>query len=161
LAQQRWFGEVPTALDRRSGILLGMEMPQVEVPEQIVERVHRLCLGLPEVTERVDFSRVRSRSTAWSFDIRRRSFCLLVASEDTTGRPDTILVLRADPDERAALLSAGHPYYSSRAGDDRVVVVINAKTDWHEIAELVTESYRMLAPKKLIAVLEQGPSRRL
>jgi hypothetical protein len=27
-------------------------------------------------------------------------------------------------------------------------------TDWEEIRELVTESYRRLAPKKLIALLE-------
>lgn len=147
---------VPTHSHRgnRGAILLDVEVQQVEVPEDIVERVHRLCLALPEVTERVDFSRVRTRSTAWSFDIRRRSFCLLVASEDTTGEADTILVLRADPDERKALLSGGHPYYTSRAGEDRVVVVINKDTDWDEIDELITESYRMLAPKKLIALLE-------
>ncbi len=131
-----------------------MELEQVDVPDDIVERVHRLCLALPEVTERVDFSRVRSRSTAWSFDIRRRSFCLLIASEDTTGKPDTILVLRVEPDERDALLSIRHPYYTSPAGEDRIVVVINDDTDWHEIAELLMDSYRMLAPKKLVALLE-------
>ena len=45
----------------------------VEVPEDIVERVRTLCLALPEVTVRVDYSRTRARSTAQSFDIRRRS----------------------------------------------------------------------------------------
>lgn len=134
--------------------LLVMEAEQVEVPEHIVERVHRLCLALPEVTERVDFSRVPTRSTAWSFDIRRRSFCLLMASEATTGELDTILVLRAQPDERDALLAIGHPYRTSPAGEDRIVVVINDDTDWDEIAELLTDSYRMLAPKKLVALLK-------
>src|SRR5580658_5610306 len=52
----------------------------VEVPEDIVERVRTLCLALPEVTVRVDGSLTRTRSTAQSFDIRRRSFCLLVAT---------------------------------------------------------------------------------
>ena len=56
----------------------------IEVPEDIVERVRTLCLALPEVTVRVDGSRTRTRSTAHSFDIRRRSFCLLVAWEDST-----------------------------------------------------------------------------
>ena len=51
----------------------------VEVPKDIVERIRTLCLALPEVMVRVDYSRVRARSTARSFDIRRRSFCLLVA----------------------------------------------------------------------------------
>jgi len=131
-----------------------MEGDQVEVPADVVKIVHRLCLALPEVTERVDFSRVLTRSTAWSFEIRRRSFCLLVASEDTDGKPETILVLRAAPDERDALLTVGYPYYTARAGEDRIVVVIDDDTDWFEMAELLTDSYRMLAPKKLIALLK-------
>jgi len=63
-------------------------------------------------------------------------------------------VLRADPDEREALLSNGHPYFASRAGRDRIVVVLTDGTDWEEIRELVTESYRILAPRKLTALLD-------
>ncbi len=85
----------------------------VEVPEDIDERVRTLCLALPEVTVRVD-------GWAQPFDIRRRSFCLLVATEDPTGKPVPQLVLRADSDEREALLSIGHPFFTSRAGRDRV-----------------------------------------
>jgi hypothetical protein len=111
-------------------------------------------LALPEVTVRVDASLVRARSTAHSFDVRRRSFCLLVAREGPTGKPVPLLVLRADPDERDALLSIGHPFYASRAGRDRIGVRLTEDTDWEEIRELVTESYRRLAPKKLIALLD-------
>ena len=128
--------------------------PPVEVPEDIVERIRTLCLALPEVTVRVDYSRIRARSTAQSFDIRRRSFCLLVAWEDSTGQPVTLLVLRANPEEREALLSVGHPFLASRAGRDRITVVLTDDTDWEEIRELVTESYRILAPKKLTALLD-------
>jgi hypothetical protein len=39
----------------------------VEVPEDIVERVRALCMALPEVTVRVDYSLTRARSTAQSF----------------------------------------------------------------------------------------------
>lgn len=49
--------------------------------------------------------------------------------------------------------SIGHPFFASRAGRDRIVVVLTADTDWEEIGELVTESYRILAPKKLTAAL--------
>ncbi len=126
----------------------------LEIPEDIVERVRTLCLALPEVTVRVDESLSRTRSTAWSFDIRRRSFCLLVAFENATGKRVTHLVLRADPEEREALLSIGHPFFTSRAGRDRVRVVLTDDTDWEEIRELVTESYRVLAPKKLSALLD-------
>jgi predicted DNA-binding protein (MmcQ/YjbR family) len=126
----------------------------VEVPEDIVERIRTLCLALPEVTVRVDASLSRARSTAHSFDIRRRSFCLLVALEDSAGRPVPLLVLRAGPEEREVLLSIGHPFFAARAGCDRIVVLLTDDTDWAEIRELVTESYRILAPKKLTALLD-------
>ena len=79
---------------------------------------------------------------------------MLVARENSTGKPVPLLVLRAGPDEREALLSAGRPFYASRAGRDRIVVVLTDDTDWEEIRELVTESYRILAPKKLTALLD-------
>ena len=125
----------------------------VEVPADMVERIRTLCLALPEVTVRVDLSLSRARSTAYSFDIRRRSFCLLVARENSAGKPVTLLVLRADPDERDALLAMGHPFFAPRAGPGRIGVRLTGETDWEEIRELVTESYRILAPKKLTALL--------
>jgi hypothetical protein len=115
----------------------------VEIPQDIEERVRTLCLALPEVTVRVDESRIKARSTAHSFEIRRRSFCLLVATEDPTGKPLARLVSRADPDDREALLSVGHPYFAARGGDDRIRVLLTDDTDWKEICELVTESYRV------------------
>jgi hypothetical protein len=126
----------------------------VEVPEDIVERVRTLCLALPEVTVRVDYSLTEARSTAWSFDIRRRSFCLLVAARDPAGQAVPLLVLRAGPQDRDALLAVGHPFFPPRAGRDRIGVLLTDDTDWEEIRELVTESYRVLAPKKLTALLD-------
>lgn len=102
---------------------------------------------------RVDESRVRTRSTAYSFDIRRRSFCLLLATQNPAGRPVPQLVLRVGPADREALLSIGHPFFTSRAGRDRVRVLLT-DMDWDEIRELVTDSYRILAPKKLTALLD-------
>jgi hypothetical protein len=119
----------------------------IEVPEDIDERVRTLCLALPEVTVRVD-------GWAQSSDIRWRSFCLLIATEDPAGKPVPQLVLRAGSDEREALLSIGHPLFTSRAGRDRIRVLLTDDTDWEEIRELVTESYRILAPEKLTALLD-------
>jgi hypothetical protein len=70
------------------------------------------------------------------------------------GKPVPLLVLRADPAERAALLSIGHPYFAPPGGGDRLGLLLTEDTDWEEIRELVTESYRSLAPKKLIALLD-------
>ena len=125
----------------------GRAKAPVEVPQDIVERVRTLCLALPEVTVRID-------GWAQSFDIRRRSFCLLVAREGLAGQALPLLVLRADPAEREALLSAGRPFFAPRAGRDRIGVLLTGDTDWDEIRELVTESYRVLAPKKLTALLD-------
>jgi hypothetical protein len=79
---------------------------------------------------------------------------LLVAWEDSTGKPVPLLVLRAGPDEREALVSSGAPFFAPRAGRDRIGVVLTDDTDWGEIRELVTESYRILAPKKLTTLLD-------
>jgi hypothetical protein len=92
----------------------------VEIREDIVERLSSLCLALPEVTVRIDGSLTRARSAAHSFDIRRKSFCLLVAREDPAGKPVPVLVLRARQDERDAPVPVGcHvfpvPVESSRA----------------------------------------------
>jgi predicted DNA-binding protein (MmcQ/YjbR family) len=131
-----------------------MPRAQVEVPGEIFDRVKALCLALPEVTVRVDLSRTATRSTAHSFDVRKQSFCLLVAREDPAGTPIPLLVVRVDPDEREALLAMGHPFAPSRARRDRIVVVLDERTDWGEIRELVIESYRLLAPKKLSALID-------
>lgn len=130
------------------------ERAPVEISKRVLERVSTLCLALPEVTVRVDGSRIRARSTAHSFDIRRRSFCLLIALEGANGRPVPQLVLRADPADRDALLSIGHPFYGSRGRHDRIRVLLADDTNWEEIRELVTESYRILAPRKLTAHLD-------
>ncbi len=70
-----------------------------------------------------------------------------------SGELVTLLVVRAAPEEQEALLSSGHPFFPSRAGRDRLGVLLDDGTDWTEIRELVTDSYRRLAPRKLIARL--------
>jgi len=103
---------------------------------------------------RTDESRIKTRSTAHSFEIRRRSFCLLVATAGSTGNSVPLLVLRADPYERDALLFIGRPYFAPRAGRGRIGVLLAKNTDWEEIREAVIESYRVLAPKKLTQLLD-------
>jgi YjbR len=126
----------------------------IELPQDVYERVSAICLALPEVTVRVDPSLITARSTAHSFDIRRRSFCLLVAVEGSTGMAVPLLVLRAGPEDRDVLLSIGGPFFAPRDGRGRIGVRLTDDTDWEEIRELVTDSYRVLAPKKLCALLD-------
>ena len=120
-----------------------------DVADDVVERVKAICDALPETTLRVDRS-------AYSFEIRRRAFCVLAAPQSPDGQPVPLLALRADPVEREVLLAIGHPYFASRSGVDRLGVLVTDATDWEEVRELVTESYRILAPKKLAALLDDG-----
>ena len=73
------------------------------------------------------------------------------------GKSVPLLVVRANPEERRALLAIGRPYFPTRTGHDRIAVALTGDTDWEEIRELVTESYRIRAPKKLSALLDELP----
>ena len=84
---------------------------------------------------------------------------MLVAREGRKGTPVPLLVLRVDTDEREGLVSSGHPFFAPRTSRDRIGVLLSDDTDWEEIAALVTESYRLLAPKKLSAWLDEGRAR--
>ena len=125
----------------------------LEIPDGILERVRGLCLALPEVTVRTDLPRVETRSTAYSFDIRRRSFCLLVVVAEAGREPAPLLVVRAAHEERAAVLDAGRRFFTPRGGRDRLGVWLVGDPDWTEIRELVTDSYRRIAPQRLSALL--------
>jgi hypothetical protein len=63
-------------------------------------------------------------------------------------------VLGADSDDHEALLSVGHSFFAPPAGRDRIGVLLTQNTDSEEIRELVTDSHRVLAPKKLTALLD-------
>ena len=52
------------------------------------------------------------------------------------------------------MLAIGRPFFPTRLGPDRIAVALIRETDWEELRELVTESYRILAPKKLSALLD-------
>jgi len=61
-------------------------------------------------------------------------------------------------DEQEALLARGAPFfYPSYVGSKRWIgVELNDDTDWDEIAELVEESYRSTAPKRLVVELDDS-----
>ena len=122
-----------------------VELPRVSEP--LLAHVSRRCLALPE-------TELTSDRYAHAFRIRRKPFAYLFAAIDPDGREIAMLVCQADPDERAALVATGHPFFAPQSGRDRVGVVLDDATDWSEIEELVTESYRRLAPKKLVALID-------
>jgi hypothetical protein len=126
--------------------------PRIEPSGGVVARVASTALALPEANEEDAWTGVRWR-------IRKKTFAhVLVAQEgytsayrDVTGvtEPTTVLTFQASGDELLALTHAGPPFYRPPWSPTVVGMVLDDDTDWLEVAELVTESYRFCAPQKL------------
>ena len=119
----------------------------VDVPDDVMERLRAIASALPETEE----------AQAWVgryFRIRKKNFVHVLGIDHPKHGPQTLLILRADPEEREVLLKIGRPYFQPGWGTNTLGVAVDGDTDWSEVAELVTESYRVLAPKKLTALLD-------
>ncbi|MEJ2852653.1 MULTISPECIES: MmcQ/YjbR family DNA-binding protein [unclassified Saccharothrix] len=127
-----------------------------EVPDEVLERLSAVCAALPEAVEERAW-----RGTRWR--VGQRAFAHVLEIED--GRPPSyaeaagltagsVLTFRAGGPELAALSHAPHPFFKPRWAVNVVGLVLDADTDWAEVAELLVESYRVSAPKRLKALLE-------
>jgi hypothetical protein len=67
--------------------------------------------------------------------------------------PITVVTFRSSGGELAALSSSGRPFFKPLWPANMVGMTLDADTDWAEVAELLTESYRVLAPKKLAGLV--------
>lgn len=125
-----------------------------DVPPEILDRVRSICLGLPETYEEPAWIGVRWR-------VRQRTFAHVLTVDDasTSVMKDvlhlegevTAVTFRVPAEELLALREAGHPYYYAGWGRDAMGMHLDDTTDWDEVAEVLTESFCLLAPKKLIA----------
>lgn len=121
----------------------------LDVPIEIVQRVRAACAHLPEAYEEQAFAGVRWR-------IRGRTLAHLVTRQHPQG-PVTYVTFHAAGEELEALPAMGDPFYPGwGAGLIALVLRDDGTTDWTEVTELLTDSYRLLAPKKLIARLDDG-----
>lgn len=138
---------------------LGMSRPsRIEPSGEVVARIASTALALPDAYEQDAWTGVRWR-------VRNKTFAhVLVAQEgytsayrDMTGvtGPTTVLTFRSSGDELLALANAGPPFYQPPWSPTVVGMVLDDDTDWDEVAELVTESYRFCAPQKLRHRLDQ------
>ena len=117
-----------------------------------VEEVRRVCLALPEVVEEEAWV-----GTRWC--VKRRTFAHVLDIDDGwppayarasgTNGPATVLMFRSSPPDLDALRAAGPPFFGPPWRSDEVGLVVGPDTDWTEVAELVTESYCVIAPKRL------------
>jgi hypothetical protein len=131
--------------------------PRIEPAGDVVARLARIALALPETVEQDAWTGVRWR-------IRTKTFAhVLVAQEgytsayrEVTGvtEPTTVLTFRSSGDELLALAHSGPPFYRAPWSPTVIGMVLDDDTDWAEVAELVTESYRCCAPQKLVRRLD-------
>jgi hypothetical protein len=77
-----------------------------------------------------------------------------VVTIDEPPAPVTVVWFHAEREELDALVASGDPFFPGW-GDGLAGMILrdDGTTDWGEVRELLTESYCLLAPKKLIARL--------
>jgi len=129
-------------------------------PDDLVARIRSVCLSLPEAHEEQAWVgtrwRIRTRTFAHVLEVDSGWPPAYARAAGVDG-PATILMFRSSSPELEALLRSGHPFFGTPWRPDEVGLVLEAAVDWDEIAELLTESYRVLAPRTLTRLLDQPP----
>ncbi|GAA4686082.1 MmcQ/YjbR family DNA-binding protein [Pseudonocardia yuanmonensis] len=111
-----------------------------------LDRLRSLCLALPEVTEKISHG-----EPTWFV---RRTF---VTFADHHHDDRLAFWCAAPPGVQEELVAADPerffrpPYVGTRGW---VGVRLDVEVDWDEIAELVTDAYRTVAPHRLITLLD-------
>ncbi len=117
------------------------------------ERVAGVCLALPEATRepsgRHDGYRVRGRTFAYFMDDHQGDGMVVVAFK--AGREEGQALLASDPGRFRPTAYLHHRGWVSLRLDLGPV-------DPSEVGELVTESYLLVAPRRLAALVPEPPS---
>ena len=112
-------------------------------------RLVAVCLALPEATSRGE--------QHIGFQVRGRSFAYYVDDHHGDGR--MAIHCKAAPGEQAALVASDPatffvPAYLGAKGWIGCRLDL-PRVDWAEVEELVVDSYRLVAPKRLVALLDR------
>ncbi len=120
-------------------------MEIVHAPPQLLDRLRGACLCLPEAEEAGGVGnpsfKVRAKIFAMQHGHQGRPSCWMKAPEGVQG-----MLVGHDPGRFFVPPYVGHNGW--------VGVWLDDATDWEELADLVEESYRMTAPKRLVAALD-------
>jgi hypothetical protein len=123
-------------------------------PEDSLERLRKICVGFPEVTERLSHGAptwfVRDKSvfvTFWENGHHQQDFPHLWCAAPA-GVQEELVAMNPERFFRP-------PYVGGRGW---LGVRLDGAIDWAELAELCEDAYRVIAPKRLVAQLDQGPA---
>jgi hypothetical protein len=116
----------------------------------LLPKLRKLCLALPETTERLSHG-----EPTWF--VRDKKTFVMYADHHHDDRLG--FWCAAPPGAQEALVASGPerffrpPYVGHRGW---LGVYLDVPADWTEIAEIVTDAYRVVAPKILVAQLGDG-----
>jgi len=116
------------------------------------ERVTEICRALPEVS--VDESHHPHRG----YKVAGKNLAWFTVNEHGSGR--IALVVRAEAKENEALVASDPerfelPKYVARHGYVSYLLDLTHRpVDWAEVTELLRDSYRLQAPKRLVRLLD-------
>lgn len=112
--------------------------------EEVLDRLRSVALALPNTKETLTWGMPHIR-------VGEKIFC---GCAEINGRPS--LGLKMEKNESVMLMKAPGvekaPY--SRPGDGWVVIDPNVFDDWDEIERLIVDSFRLIAPKRTVALLD-------
>ncbi|HYY81049.1 MAG TPA: MmcQ/YjbR family DNA-binding protein [Actinomycetes bacterium] len=118
------------------------------MPTDPLERLRRLCLALPETTERQSHGEptwfVRDRKTFVSYADHHHDDRLAFWCAAPPGAQEALVA--ADPGRYFRPPYVGHRGWLG--------VYLDVAVDWEEIGDLVADAWRMVAPKRLLAELD-------
>jgi hypothetical protein len=109
-----------------------------------VERLREVFEVFPECYEDPAWTGVRWRVGA-------ATVAHVFGGEDQLFR----ITFRAEPEELLAFEHLGAPYFKGEWGGNVVGILMDDDTDWDELAELLTDSYCLQAPQRLVELVER------
>ena len=115
-------------------------------------RLRKLCLALPEAHE----------VEAWgepTFRVRNKLFAMYADAGNHHGAGRPAVWCKAGPGNQQLMVAAAParffvPPYVGPSG--WIGVFLDAGVDWVELRDLLEDSYRLVAPKRLAAALSAG-----
>lgn len=115
-----------------------------DVPQAMLDRLRELVANLPECREEDAWVGIRWRVGA-------ATVAHVFGGEDGLFR----ITFRGEPGEVMAFQHLGSPYFKADWGPNVIGMVVDEHTDWQELAELITDSYCLLAPAYLVDQVER------
>jgi len=114
------------------------------VPETWVDRIDGVLRDLPQVVSEPAWVGTRWR-------VQGATIAHVFGGEDQVFR----ITFRGELDEVMAFQHLGPPYFKAEWGANVIGLVIDHDTDWDELAELLTDSYCLVAPERLAAAVDR------